>query len=106
MPDERRAFIRLEDGREVDMTDALKVLYDGIIDSLEWGSGYWDGEDAAAVGWIGLSFRWAVGARAMKHARDIQRFEKFRDELAITLPVVRPAGDNLKLSPAFSQVRG
>ena len=81
-----KAYIRYPDGRETDITDVLKVLYDGVVDSLNWGSGWWDGEDAAAVGWIGLTFGWADARRAEQHAKDIQAFERFRHALDMTIP--------------------
>jgi hypothetical protein len=51
-----RAIFRAEDGTETDITNAVKVLWDGVIGSLDWGSGFWDAEDAGAVAWIGQLF--------------------------------------------------
>lgn len=82
----RRAFVRLDDGREIEITGMLRVMYDGVVDSLDWGSGWWDGEDAAAVGWIGITFGWATETMAARHVKDIQVFERFRSKLDIEVP--------------------
>lgn len=89
----RRAFILLEDGQEIEITDVLRVLYDGVVESLDWGSGWWDGEDAAAVGWIGLMFGWATGRKAARHAKDIQQFERFRTVLDMSIPIINGTDD-------------
>ena len=83
-----KAIYRDSNGKEVDITDLVKILYDGVINSLNWGSGWWDGEDAASVGWIGLAFGWASASEATAFAKDIKRYERFRGELDISIPEV------------------
>ena len=87
-----KAYIRAEDGTEIEITDVLRVLYDGVVNSLNWGSGWWDGEDAAMVGWIGLTFGWAAGSDAAEHAKAIQAFERFRGVLDATVPPIPSPG--------------
>lgn len=80
------AIIRLADGTERDITGLVRVLYDGVIGSLDWGSGWWTGEDAAAVGWIGLAFGWADASEAVQFSKDIERYQGFREKLDTEIP--------------------
>jgi hypothetical protein len=86
------AFIRLADGTEQDITGLVQVLYDGVIGSLDWGSGWWDGEDAAAVGWIGLAFGWADARLAEKFAKDIARYQGLKARLDVEIPPIPSPG--------------
>lgn len=35
-----RIFARAVDGSEVEVTDGVKVIYDSVISSMDWGSGF------------------------------------------------------------------
>lgn len=39
-----------DDGTQRDVTEAVKCLYDLVLDSMNWGSGFWSVEEAVPVG--------------------------------------------------------
>lgn len=45
---EIRVYVRDGDG-ETDITEGVQALYDLVIGSMDWGSGFWTAEDAAPV---------------------------------------------------------
>lgn len=53
MSDKPRAFVRAADGTETDITEGVQALYDLVISSMNWGSGFWSYEDALPVAVIG-----------------------------------------------------
>jgi hypothetical protein len=91
-----RAIYRAEDGTETDITSAVQILWDGVINSLDWGSGWWDAEDAGAVAWIGHLFGFKVprrpgGWRGSEWSPDsfaeaIATYQKWRAEHDANLP--------------------
>jgi hypothetical protein len=91
-----RAIFRADDGTETDITEAVTILWDGVISSLDWGSGFWDAEDAAAVAWIGQLFRFDVPRKPgnwrtwspTDFAAAIATYEKHRAEIDANLPVL------------------
>jgi hypothetical protein len=44
---------RAGDGAETDVTEGVQALYDLVISSMDWGSGFWSWEDALPVAEIG-----------------------------------------------------
>ncbi len=42
-----------DDGESHDVTEAVKVLYDLAVNSMDFGSGFWSAEDAAPVAKLG-----------------------------------------------------
>jgi hypothetical protein len=48
-----RAIHRADDGSETDITEGVQALYDLVISSMDWGSGFWTEDDAAPVSLIG-----------------------------------------------------
>lgn len=48
-----RAVHRAEDGTETDITEGVQALYDLVISSMDWRSGFWTGEDALPVAVLG-----------------------------------------------------
>ena len=40
------------DGSEVNITEGVMALYDLVISSMDWGSGFWTAEDAAPVAFV------------------------------------------------------
>jgi hypothetical protein len=48
-----RAIHRADDGTETDITEGVQALYDLVISSMDWGSGFWTGEDALPVAVVG-----------------------------------------------------
>jgi hypothetical protein len=41
--------VHLPDGTTVDITEGVQALYDLVISSMDWGSGFWTAEDAEPV---------------------------------------------------------
>lgn len=48
-----RAIHHSDDGTETDITEGVQALYDLVINSMNWGSGFWTAEDALPVAQIG-----------------------------------------------------
>ena len=48
-----RAIHRADDGHETDITEGVQALYDLVLSSMDWGSGFWTEEDARPVAVIG-----------------------------------------------------
>ena len=44
-----RAILRQADGTETDITEGVQTLYDFVISSMDWGSGFFTAEDARPV---------------------------------------------------------
>ena len=44
---------RAGDGTETDVSEGVAALYDLVINSMDWGSGFWSWEDALPVAVIG-----------------------------------------------------
>ena len=42
-----------EDGTRTDVSEGVQALYDLVLSSMDWGSGFWTWEDALPVGQIG-----------------------------------------------------
>ncbi len=51
-----RILAELDDGRTLDVTEEIKMMYDGLIDSIDWGSECLDTETKQAVLAIGYTF--------------------------------------------------
>jgi hypothetical protein len=92
-----RAIYRADDGTETDITNAVQILWDGVIGSLDWGSGFWAAEDAGAVAWIGQLFGFKVPREPgvgvygstwtpATFAEAIATYEKHRAEIDVSLP--------------------
>lgn len=91
-----KAIFRADDGAETDITNAIRILWDGVVDSLDWGSGFWAAEDAGAVAWIGRLFgfekprepggTYGYAWDAESFARAIAAYERQRAEIDANLP--------------------
>lgn len=91
-----KAIFRADDGTETDITNAVEILWDGVVGSLDWGSGWWSGEDAGAVAWIGELFGFELPREpggmlgqqwtARSFAEAIATYERHRAEMDANLP--------------------
>lgn len=45
MSDHYRVVVQWDDGREIDVTEPVRVAYDCVRSSLDWGSGFLDTEE-------------------------------------------------------------
>jgi hypothetical protein len=48
-PNGSTVVVRIADGSEVDITESVQVMYDVIISSMDWGSGFLSVEEAVPV---------------------------------------------------------
>lgn len=44
-----KVYARDEDGNETEITEGVQAMYDLVIGSMNWGSGFWSAEDALPV---------------------------------------------------------
>lgn len=71
---------RRPEGSEVNVTAGVQALYDLVISSMDWGSGFWTVEDALPVVEVAdvCGFAEAAEARryvdAQRHSEEQQRF--------------------------------
>ena len=65
-----KVIVRNEDGTETEITEGVQALYDMVIASQDWGSGFWSYEDAVPV---------AVVARACGFER-VDEVERYLNE--------------------------
>ena len=49
----RGRFIWIGEGAQEDVSEGVQALYDLVISSMDWGSGFWSWEDALPVALIG-----------------------------------------------------
>lgn len=47
-----RVIAHAPDGTETNITEGVMALFDLVISSLDWGSGFWTAEDAAPVAFV------------------------------------------------------
>jgi len=75
-----RMFACDDDGTETDITEGVQALYDLVISSMDWGSGFWTVEDATPVAKLArvCGFEHADEAerylREQEHSEEQQRF--------------------------------
>lgn len=71
-------LVRADDGYETDVTEGVRVAYDLVVASMNWGSGFLDSEEMGQVADLGQ----AIGATDLEEVyRDIER-QKAREEKA------------------------
>lgn len=75
--------VRSDDGAEVDITEGVKCLYDMVIGSMDWGSGFWTVEDALPVAEVARACGFPnvdeVDAYLAARARDEQTRKEWRE---------------------------
>lgn len=47
-----RIYVQSEDGKGVDITEGVRVMYDAVLGSLDWQSGFLDLEELEALGQV------------------------------------------------------
>ena len=65
-----RAFARKADGTETDITEGVEALYDLVISSMDWGSGFLTYDDALPVLTIAETFGFEDQARVRAYVTD------------------------------------
>jgi hypothetical protein len=53
MSEKLHIFVRQADGTEADITEGVQALYDLVLGSMDWGSGFLSAEDAVPVAKLG-----------------------------------------------------
>lgn len=67
-----RAFARKPDGTETDITEGVQALYDLVIGSMDFRSGFWSAEDARPVALLAC-------ACGFEKAEEIERYLRDRE---------------------------
>lgn len=68
-----RAYARDADGTETDITEGVQALYDLVISSMDWGSGFWTAEDARPVAILARRMRFERAEEAERYLRERER---------------------------------
>ena len=89
-----RAVARTESGAEVDITEGVQALYDLVISSMDWGSGFWSFEDAVPVAIVARAMGFPKVAEVEKYLLARQR-EENRWPSTEQRPVPVPGHDHL-----------
>lgn len=64
------AFVRGEFGEETDITEGVRALYDLVLGSMNWGSGFWTVEDATPVSVIAHAMGFADAEKVDAYIAD------------------------------------
>ena len=101
--DEVRVFARAADGSETDITEGVQALYDLVIGSMDWGSGFWTAEDAAPVAKVARACGFESAEEAERYLREQIRSEERQAFLRADLKT-RNRFDNFSLHPGWTGV--
>lgn len=63
-------FCRSQDGSEVDITEGVQALYDLVISSMDWGSGFLNYEDAVPVAELARACGFEKAEEAERYLRE------------------------------------
>lgn len=74
MTAEVRVLARGADGAETDITEGVQALYDLVIGSTEWGSGFWTAEDARPVALLARACGFGRAEEAERYLREQERY--------------------------------
>lgn len=92
-----RAFARQPDGTETDITEGVQALYDLVVSSMDFRSGFWTAEDARPVALLarvlGFGNRDEIGRylRKQEHGEQRNRFvNEHRGPAAMTTRTGEP----------------
>lgn len=65
-----RVFARQPDGTETDITEGVQALYDLVLNSMDWGSGFLTAEDARPVALLARTCGFEKADEAERYLRD------------------------------------
>jgi len=66
-------YAQAADGTQTEITEGVQALYDLVIGSMNWGSGFWTVEDAAPVAQIAQLCGFAGVEETDRYLRERQR---------------------------------
>jgi hypothetical protein len=69
-------FARAADGTETDITEGVQALYDLVISSMDWGSGFLSAEDAAPVASLARVCGFEQAEEAERYLREQEHSEQ------------------------------
>lgn len=78
-----RAFARNADGTETDITEGVQALYDLVIGSMNWGSGFWTAEDARPVAILARRMGFERAEEAERYLREQEHGEQRSEFLRV-----------------------
>src|SRR5215469_16621515 len=64
------------DGTQTDVTEGVQALYDLVISSMDWGSGFWSYEDALPVAKIARLAGFKHSKEAERYVRNMKHHEE------------------------------
>lgn len=67
-------------GAEHDVSDAVAAMYDLVIGSMDWGSGFWSVEDAVPVGILARLCKFETAEDVEKYLGNRDKWQKFMDD--------------------------
>jgi hypothetical protein len=74
-----RAFARQPDGTETDITEGVQALYDLVLGSMDWGSGFLTAEDARPVALLARMMGFEKAEEAERYLRDQEHSQQQRE---------------------------
>jgi hypothetical protein len=84
-----------KDGLDVDITEGVQALYDTVIQSLDWGSGFLTIEDALPIARVAEVCGFEQAEEAQRYLQ-YRRFEELREKLISEGMKYRDASDIAK----------
>jgi hypothetical protein len=78
-----RAFVRQPDGTETDITEGVQALYDLVLNSMDWGSGFLTAEDARPVALLARTLGFEQAEEAERYLRDQEHSEQQQEFLRV-----------------------
>jgi hypothetical protein len=80
-----RAFARQPDGTETDITEGMQALYDLVLNSMDWGSGFLTAEDARPVALLARTLGFEQAEEAERYLRDQEHSKQQQEFLSARL---------------------
>lgn len=68
--------VRDDEGREQDITEGVQALYDLVLNSMDWGSGFLSAEDARPVALLARACGFERAAEAERYLRERRHSEE------------------------------
>jgi hypothetical protein len=70
-----------DDGVTHDVTEAVKCLYDLVLDSMDWGSGFWSVEEAVPIGILARLCQFEKADEVERYLGNREKWQKYMDQL-------------------------
>lgn len=74
----KRIYVKNEDGTETEITEGVQALYDHLIGSLDWGSGFISTEDAVPIAHLARTCDFNAWEEAEKYVTRLEEINRLR----------------------------